>query len=461
MSKLTLFFEKFAFVALPLVALAGCSSEKVANGVSEETNTVAGILIGNSGVAVAGVPVCARHFDNDDVVAYDTTDADGKFGFSLKVQGRYGVSAQEGEEAFYEIVEYAGDEVNLEAKLDSMGSVSGEMLLGSDSAVSGIRMFIPGSPWSAETNEEGRFEFKAVPAGVLPVFVESPNPEQFSDVVYVAKISKSSAKFHGPVPPGNFDKFVKDASEFAEKDFGMEVAAADLLLPLSPDYGLKSLWTMDEVSDAGDGAKRIGDARGWTKGILVYEVDSLEKGVNENALALYGANQFGVVENDNGLLDEATALTLEAWINVDSVENESFRKNIIGKIGIDSAGGAIFSLALVNNECGVKNTSLAFFIGRGKKDTMSCGDAAIADFDQFNKWVYVTAVWDGKTSVLYVNGEKVAQKPVSVKQIGTSSLPIYFGREGLNLKLDDVRLSTSAITASDVRFRYYLKGGAI
>lgn len=457
MSRLTLFFEKFAFVALPLVALAGCSSEKVANGVSEETNTVAGILIGNSGVAVAGVPVCARHFDNDDVVAYDTTDADGKFGFSLKVQGRYGVSAQEGEEAFYEIVEYAGDEVNLDAKLDSMGSVSGEMLLGSDSAVSGIRMFIPGSPWSAETNEEGRFEFKAVPAGVLPVFVESPNPEQFSDVVYVAKVNKSSAKFHGPVPPGHFDKFVNGASELAEID-----SDAELQMPLSPEYGLRSLWTMDLLDNIGYSAKKLGDDRDWTEGILVYGVDSLEKGVVGNALALNGANQFGIVENDNGLFDGVKAFTLEAWINIGSVESGKYRKNIVGKFTLDSSkGDDVFSLALMKGECGAQDVSLAFFIGNGNRDSMSCGDAAIAEFDLFENWVYVTAVWDGKTSVLYVNGKKATEKHVSVKQIGNSSESIYFGKDDLNLKLDDVRLSTSAITASDVLFRYYLKGGAI
>ena len=79
----------------------------------------------------------------------------------------------------------------------------------------------------------------------------------------------------------------------------------------------------------------------------------------------------------------------------------------------------------------------------------------------FDEWVYVTAVWDGTTSVLYINGNKASEKKVSVKQIGVSSEPIFFGKESMNLKLDDVRLSTTAISASDVLYRYYLKGGAL
>jgi hypothetical protein len=64
-------------------------------------------------------------------------------------------------------------------------------------------------------------------------------------------------------------------------------------------------------------------------------------------------------------------------------------------------------------------------------------------------------------NIMGTEGLKVAEKAVSVTQIGSSSEPIFFGKESLNLKLDDVRLSTSAIGESDVLYRYYLKGGAI
>ena len=84
-----------------------------------------------------------------------------------------------------------------------------------------------------------------------------------------------------------------------------------------------------------------------------------------------------------------------------------------------------------------------------------------ADYKNFDEWVYVTAIWDGKTSALFMNGVKVAEKAVSVTQIGTSPEPIFFGKEEVNLKLDDVRLSTTAIGESDVLYRYYLKGGEI
>ena len=39
---------------------------------------------------------------------------------------------------------------------------------------------------------------------------------------------------------------------------------------------------------------------------------------------LSGADEFAVIENDNGVLDSATALTVEAWVNVKDLM-DSFR----------------------------------------------------------------------------------------------------------------------------------------
>ena len=67
---------------------------QVANGVGEETNTFAGVLIDGAGNTIAGVPVFARHFILDTVVYADTTDDNGKFGLPVTLQGQYGLSAQ-------------------------------------------------------------------------------------------------------------------------------------------------------------------------------------------------------------------------------------------------------------------------------------------------------------------------------------------------------------------------------
>lgn len=219
---------------------------------------------------------------------------------------------------------------------------------------------------------------------------------------------------------------------------------------------------MDYLADAGKGTKKVNDARGGTDGILLYGVDSLEEGATEKALALYGSDQFGVIEGERSILDSAKALTLEAWIRLEKPSSKNYRMNLIGKLGFGSSEDKdVFSLALVQGECDRKNVSLGFFIADGSSNSLDCEDAAFVDYKLFDEWVYVTAVWDGNTSALYVNGVKVADKAVSVTQIGVSSEPIFFGKESVNLKLDDVRLSTSAIGESDVLYRYYLKGGAI
>lgn len=454
----------FGLAGLHFVA---CTTE-VANGVSEETNTVAGILVDGSGKVVAGVPVCARHYAVDTITVTDTTDSEGKFGLALSRQGQYGLSASKDKFAYYSTINFDGSEVNVSAKLEKTGSVEGKIYLRQDTSSAGIKVYIPGSPWETETDKNGGFSLENVPVGVLPLLAKSPDPIHFVDAVYVVSVSSKSTSFRGPIPTGMFEYFAKSSAEEEEEPVGEivntvdAVGAANLQFPLSPEYGLRSWWPMDYLTKAGKDTKKVSDARGGTDGILLYGVDSLEEGATEKALALYGSDQFGVIEGDRGLLDSAKALTLEAWMQVEEPDSKNYRMNLIGKLGFGSSEDKdVFSLALVQGECDRKNVSLGFFIADGSSNSLECEDAAFVDYKLFDEWVYVTVVWDGKTSALYINGLKVAEKAVSVTQIGVSSEPIFFGKESLNLKLDDVRLSTTAIGESDVLYRYYLKGGAI
>ncbi|HOG68531.1 MAG TPA: hypothetical protein PK366_04065, partial [Fibrobacteraceae bacterium] len=58
-----------------------------------------------------------------------------------------------------------------------------------------------------------------------------------------------------------------------------------------------------------------------------------------------------------------------------------------------------------------------------------------------------------------VNGAFVASRGVSVDVLTPSIESLYFGKENLNFRLDEVRWSTVAISASDVLYRYYNQGG--
>ena len=486
--RISLFGAGLAF-ALTGLHFVACTTE-VANGVSEETNTVAGVLLNGSGKAAVGVPVCARHYVYDTILVVDTTDSEGKFGLPISRQGQYGISASKDKFAYYGTINYEGSDVNVTAALEKSGSVEGKIYLRLDTAAAGVKVYIPGSPWETETGKDGSFSLKNVPVGTLPLLAKSPDPVHFLDAVYVVSVSHKSTSFRGPIPTGMFEYFAQSGSEEEAPDTSNKgepsptepdssignsatpvdaivntvdsVGAGSLLFPLSPEYGLRSWWSMDYLTDAGKGTKRVEDARGGTDGILLYGVDSLEDGATEKALALYGSDQFGVVESDRSVLDSAKALTLEAWIHVEKPDSKNYRMNLIGKLGFGSSEDKdVFSLALVQGECDREQVSLGFFIADGSSNSLECEDAAFVDYELFGEWVYVTAVWDGNTSALYINGVKVAEKAVSVTQIGISSEPIFFGKESVNLKLDDVRLSTSAIGESDVLYRYYLKGGAI
>ncbi|WP_295099225.1 LamG-like jellyroll fold domain-containing protein [uncultured Fibrobacter sp.] len=479
------------------ISTVGCSDGRISGGVSEETNTVAGILVDGSGKAVAGVPVCAMHFTVDSIVFNDTTDSDGKFGFPLMKRGQYGVSARRDSMSYYESVDFEGSEIEIAAKLQKTGVVEGNFHLRLDTVSAGIKIGIPGSPWLTETDEDGSFELKNVPLGVQPLLAKSPDPIHFQDAIYVVSVGKKSSKFRGPIPTGLFEIFASKATEsesepshstdtsksagepFNGNDSSLVgalpttssdeivrdadvVASKSLQFPLSPEFGLRSWWSMDFLSEVAKDTKKVGDARGWTEGILLYGVDSLENGPSQKALALYGADEFGVIENDRGILDSATALTFEAWIYLSKLKSGEYRKNIVGKLGFGSPEDKdVFSIAVLDGECGREDISLGFFIADGSSSGFECSDAVFSTYENFDKWVYVTAVWDGKTSSLYINGNLASQKKVSVERIGVSSEPIFFGKESMDIKLDDVRLSTTAITASDVLYRYYLKGGAI
>lgn len=453
----------FGTAFITMFCTACSDSDDVAGGISEETNTLAGVLLDSKGNGVSGVAVVARHIEVDSIVLADTTGSDGAFGLPLKRQGQYGISAVVDSSAYYETVDYDGNEISVSASLKPAGKISGTMNLRSDTVAANVSVYIPGSRWVTETDENGEFTLEGIPFGIVPLFAKSPNPVQFNDAVYVVEVGKKSTTFKGPVPFENFEVFAEDS---LDEDIALLTEADNetLLFPLSTEYGVRSWWSMDYLTPQKNKTSVVSDVRGGTENMLVYGGAELDSGVNNSALVLDGAKKYGVVENDRGVLDSATAIVLEAWLLVDSVlsDEDSFRKNIIGKVGFGSLDDQdVFSLALVKGECGAKKPSLAFFVASGDGDSLSCKNAAVAESSlDVGSWVYVTAVWNGESISLYQNGVLSGEKTVSVKQINVSSEPIFFGKEAINLKLDDVRLGVKAITAADVLFRYYLKGGA-
>lgn len=487
-------------VAAGLLMLA-CSEggREVGGGVSEEENTLVGILVDGNGDAVVGARISARYFKVDTVVLTDTTDEEGKFGMKLSLTGRYGLSAQTDSSAFYQTVEYDGSEIEVSATLAKVGNIKGMFNLRPDTSAAGVSVYIPGSNWKVMTGDDGEFSIENVPTGIVPIIAKSPDPMHFTDVVYMVEVGEDSVNFIGPLPRELYDSdmFKEQIDSISEVETEMPVEdfpkgsegempvyaykevslgvdngsmvsavqdAKTLQFPLSSEYGLRSWFSMDYLNTTVKPAS-VGDVRGWTEGLLVYGGATLGEGVENSALVLKDANQYGVIENDRGLLDSATEFVFEAWVEIDSVltNDSAYRKNIVGKLGFGSdADQDVFSFALVKGECGVEGEPVfAFFFADGLGDTLSCNSAVVSKRKvEFGKWVYVTAVFDGKRLSLYLDGALAATRTVEVEKIGVSSESIFFGKEAINLKLDDVRFGVKALTASDVQYRYYLKGGA-
>lgn len=452
-------------VASSAVGFVACSTD-LAGGVSEETNSLAGILLDTKGNSVAGVPVVARHMYVDTLVYTDTTDASGKFALPLSRQGIYGISAESESQALYKTVRYSGKKIeSLSLEMSEVTSVKGRVVLDSSLMAKGVVVYLPGTSWSAEADSAGTFEFKSIPVGSYAVLVESPDPMRYVNAAYLLDATTDDAILSGPLPTSDENLFVDDGDSVSYNFGSTEDAGSKnvIQLPLSTEYGLFSWWSMDYETVNGT-QRTLRDSRGNADGILLYGNAQLVDGVLDKALSLRGAEQFGVVENDNGALDSAEQFTIELLLHLDSAESgSSYRKNIMGKLGFGADGDHdLFSLALVEGGCGVENARLAFFLADGSGDSLSCENAAVSNKNvEFGSWFHLVVVYDAGMIRMYENGNLVAEKETQIKLLGGSDEPIFFGKESLNLMLDDVRLGKKAITSADVLYRYNLKGGAL
>lgn len=473
-------YKTLSFGAIASFAiLSACSPNETAGGFSEETNTVAGILLDEKGNPQANVRVFASHTKAGISDIVDTTDSDGKFELALVREGTYGLSATKNKKAMYKLINYMGQSMNIKTSLVSTTSISGTVMLRSDTSANEVYVSIPGSPWESKTSDEGSFKFKSVPQGTYPVLAKSPDPIHFVDAFYVGTFQDGKASFAGPYPTEQMENIMSKvdsaivAQDTSENDssllyVGNNVAefSKKMTMPISPEYSLQCWWPLDFLSEGTAGTKLSSDARGRTDGAVFYGAPELSDGASRNAIVLNGASQYGIVENDHNALDSATEFTLEAWVNFNKLPKDSvYRKNIVGKLGFGAiADQDVFSLSLVKGECNTKDARLAFFIAEGsgsEGDTLSCDNAVLSDAVSTKEWIYVSAVWDGSSLAMYIDGKLVQTAKTSVKKIYPSSEPIIFGKENLNLKLDDVRLSKKAVQEADVLYRYYQKGGAL
>ena len=208
----------------------------------------------------------------------------------------------------------------------------------------------------------------------------------------------------------------------------------------------------------------VEDSRSWTAGMKLYGSPeyggfvSYDEASNVvSAVHFKGASQFGVVEDDRGILDGVTGFAVEVVLQVDKVLDTAatYRKNLVGKLGFGSEEDRpVFSFAVMRGECGADKASFAFFMADGSGDSLSCKNAAVSkDALAFGKRYYLMATWNGKKISLYENGQKVGAADAVFEKISPSQESIFVGKESLEFSLEDLRISVEPLNEADAEFR--------
>lgn len=469
--KLPLRFSHWACaLTLPLILLSACSTD-VAGGTSEETNTVAGVVTGTDGKALAGAVVEIRALDASmsnalaknsttgfitlsswtDTVYRDTTDANGNWQIALGSVGEFGAVIRHDSSSWFGSFTYAGKDLQLDGKLQKSGTLTGKLYLNGSIKHSPVLVGIPGTPWAAWSDSLGVFSFSGLPAGEYSVIARSPDPELYATVsYYIAWTPGSTPKLLGPLPSST------------KPDTGWTTALSAALysdsmeweLPMNIEYGLQGWWTLDYFRTVDIGLETP-EARGRSGSAIVYGGQATS-GYNGQALQLTGANQFAVVENDNNVLAGAKAFTVESWIMLDSLPTySSSPRSLFGKLA--SSSQSLFSLAIVRGACSTEDTRLAFFLSDADSSELDCSLGIVSDSSiSVGTWNHVAAVWDGQTLALYQNGLQVASRVFVRDTLPSTSLPVYFGKSDLSFRIDEVRWGTQPLRPVDIFYRYHM-----
>ena len=265
------------------------------------------------------------------------------------------------------------------------------------------------------------------------------------------------------VIPADLTRFVKVVHEVNVGALAGAKGTDSVMVPLSMEYGLRSWWAFGAVAKDGP-VDFVNDSRSWTAGMKLYgnpewggfvSYDETSNAVG--AVHFKGASQFGVVEDDRGILDSATGFAVEVVLQVDKILDtaSTFRKNLVGKLGFGSEDDQdVFSLAVIKGECGMDKPSFAFFMADGSGDSLSCKNAVVSkNALEFGKRYYLMATWNGKTVSLYENGKKVGETDVSFEKILPSEETIFVGKESLEFSLEDLRISVEPLNEADAEFR--------
>jgi hypothetical protein len=156
---------------------------------------------------------------------------------------------------------------------------------------------------------------------------------------------------------------------------------------------------------------------------------------------LSGTNQY--VALPTGTFSSTDAITVAAWVNVDTAVNWA-------RIFDFGTGTSKYMYLTPQNSY---TGFIRFGIKNGGTEQFIDGTAALAT----GGWHHVAVTLDGATGTLYVDGQQVGSKAISIRpwQLGVTTQN-WIGRSQfaadpyLNGRVDDFRIYNRALSASEV-----------
>ncbi|MHA2033530.1 MAG: DUF2341 domain-containing protein, partial [Candidatus Kariarchaeaceae archaeon] len=196
--------------------------------------------------------------------------------------------------------------------------------------------------------------------------------------------------------------------------------------------GYEVVWHLNEKP-----SEIIVDSTGFFDGTALGQIgdNQLESGKIEKALNFDGNDDRVVTGNIDS--DAWTQLTLEAWINQNSI-------NIAKILTKEAPNGGSIAWSLETRKTGGIDRVRAFITPEGGSTTEIASPDII---DNIGQWYYATFTWDGTTASVYVDGVPVASVPVSGPSIVNSSYDVSIGAlsagtaDAFHGLIDEVRVS--------------------
>ena len=306
-----------------------------------------------------------------------------------------------------------------------------------------LSLNVDGSLYTTTTDQSGRFTFENVPEGTHVLYTTKDGT--VGDVAFLLQNSGNRCSLLGPIP----------ASE-SENLTATDLTAPPMQTIIPSAAGTTIPDTTTNVDGGGNGKK---DSVAYQGGIEIscYPIGEMPHEADYGHVCKWDESTLNGAPSECDLTANPEAVTIEANVVIGNLDSESsYRLNIVGKQWEKSNG--LFSLAVINNDCGVTKPSLAFFVSNGSG--YSCDNALISGVTvETGVPLALTAVWSGNSLWLYKNGFPAAFRVGSVDLSNDLNAPVVFGNEDGTVTLNSVQLGNKAIYSADVLYRYYLKGG--